>query len=63
MRAPFPNSGLPGALALAALALTLHTAPAAEEPLLSGPPAGERPLPFTSTQVTGPQRGRQYCYV
>jgi hypothetical protein len=32
-------------------------------PLQSGPPPGERPLPFTSTAVTGPDRGRQHCYV
>ncbi len=29
----------------------------------SGPQIGERPLPFTSNMVTGPQRGQQYCYV
>jgi hypothetical protein len=29
----------------------------------SGPQVGARPLPFTSNMVTGPYRGRQYCYV
>ena len=36
---------------------------AAPPALKSGPQAGERVLPFTSNQVTGEQRGRQYCYV
>jgi hypothetical protein len=31
--------------------------------LLSGPQPGQRPLPFTSNIVSGPQRGKQYCYV
>lgn len=35
----------------------------AESSLRSGPQVGGRPLPFTSNLVTGPQRGRQYCYV
>lgn len=35
----------------------------AEDSLRSGPQVGGRPLPFTSNLVTGPQRGRQYCYV
>lgn len=29
----------------------------------SGPQAGERTLPFTSNMVSGPHRGKQYCYV
>lgn len=29
----------------------------------SGPQPGERMLPFTSNMVSGPQRGKQYCYV
>jgi hypothetical protein len=43
------------------LALLL-AAPLAAGPT-SGPQPGERPLPFTSNMVTGPHRGRQYCYV
>ncbi|MGV3724354.1 MAG: hypothetical protein ACO1SX_25950 [Actinomycetota bacterium] len=35
----------------------------AAEALRSGPQPGARPLPFTSNMVTGPHRGKQYCYV
>lgn len=35
----------------------------AAEALRSGPQPGARPLPFTSNMVTGPYRGKQYCYV
>jgi hypothetical protein len=35
----------------------------AAKDLRSGPQVGERPLPFTSNMVTGPHRGKQYCYV
>lgn len=44
-------------------ALLLLGVPAFAAPLKSGPQPGERPLPFTSNMVTGPQRGKQYCYV
>ncbi len=36
---------------------------AAPNELRSGPQLGERPLPFTSNAVTGPNRGKQYCYI
>ncbi len=29
----------------------------------SGPQVGQRPLPFTSNLVTGPNRGKQHCYI
>jgi hypothetical protein len=46
------------------LTALLHPAGAdSESALRSGPQVGGRPLPFTSNLVTGPQRGRQYCYV
>lgn len=35
----------------------------AQGALRSGPQIGARPLPFTSNMVTGPQRGKQFCYV
>jgi hypothetical protein len=35
----------------------------AEDAAQSGPARGERVLPFTSNFVTGPHRGKQYCYV
>ena len=47
---------------IALLGLAASTALAAP-PLRSGPQPGESPLPFTSNMVTGPHRGRQYCYV
>src|SRR5688572_299383 len=51
-------------LALSALAWgLLALRPAAAAPVRSGPQVGERPLPFTSNMVTGPNRGKQYCYV
>ena len=43
--------------------LLLPAGAGAESALQSGPQVGKRPLPFTSNLVTGPQRGRQYCYV
>lgn len=36
---------------------------AATAAVKSGPQPGERMLPFTSNMVSGPQRGKQYCYV
>lgn len=51
------------ALALTALGLaTLSGARAAGE-IKSGPPVGQEALPFTSNFVTGPMRGKQFCYV
>lgn len=48
-------------LGLAAVTLTGGLCVAQE--LKSGPQAGQRPLPFTSNMVSGPHRGKQYCYV
>jgi hypothetical protein len=46
------------------LALTLvASAAGAAAVVKSGPQAGERTLPFTSNMVSGPQRGKQYCYI
>lgn len=49
------------------LLLALLMAPAmalnAANDLKSGPLVGEKALPFTSNQVTGENRGRQYCYI
>ena len=36
---------------------------AAANEVKSGPQVGEKALPFTSNQVTGEHRGRQFCYV
>lgn len=41
----------------------LATGGLAGEALRSGPQLGQRPLPFTSNAVTGPNRGKQHCYV
>jgi len=49
--------------ALVLLAAGLGTAALAGGLLRSGPQPGERPLPFTSNMVSGPQRGKQFCYV
>ncbi len=46
---------------LAALAPAIVLAASGE--LKSGPQVGEKALPFTSNQVTGENRGRQYCYI
>jgi hypothetical protein len=35
----------------------------AAEPLVSGPPVGKRPGPYSFLVATGPQRGQQTCYV
>jgi hypothetical protein len=43
--------------------LALYGARAGAADVRSGPQPGDRTLPFTSTMVTGPQRGKQYCYV
>lgn len=49
------------------LALTLSLGLAGSLPAVpemkSGPQPGERMLPFTSNMVSGPHRGKQYCYV
>ncbi len=45
------------------LACVLSSSPGAAAPLRSGPQPGERPLPFTSNMLTGPNRGQQHCYV
>lgn len=50
-------------LAGGALVLGVRSGSAAPDTLKSGPQVGGRPLPFTSNMVTGPQRGKQYCYV
>jgi len=59
------GSRLPAAFCMLASVgvLLLPTVVGAESSLRSGPQVGGRPLPFTSNVVTGPQRGRQYCYV
>lgn len=44
-------------------ALLLFTSAAPGPVLRSGPQAGSQVLPFTSTMVTGANRGRQHCYV
>jgi len=49
-------------LLAAAMALAGGGARAAGE-VKSGPRVGERPLPFTSNMVTGPNRGKQFCYI
>ena len=36
---------------------------AEKQAVRSGPQVGQPVLPFTSNQVTGPNRGKQYCYV
>ncbi|MFN3653257.1 MAG: hypothetical protein ACK47B_27050 [Armatimonadota bacterium] len=43
--------------------LALAAAGGAAAQVKSGPQVGERPLPFTSNIVTGPERGKQHCYV
>jgi hypothetical protein len=48
---------------LKAVSYILVLAAAAAGGLKSGPQVGEKPLPFTSNVVTGPQRGQQHCYV
>ena len=46
-----------------ALTLALAGSLLAAPQVKSGPQPGERMLPFTSNVVSGPQRGKQYCYV
>lgn len=46
-----------------ALAVCAGTALGAPQAVRSGPQVGERPLPFTSNVVTGPNRGKQHCYI
>jgi hypothetical protein len=48
---------------LKAISWVLMLVAASAGGLKSGPQVGEKPLPFTSNFVTGPQRGQQYCYV
>jgi hypothetical protein len=48
---------------LALALLLLAPAALAGGLLRSGPQVGERPLPFTSNIVSGPHRGKQFCYV
>lgn len=52
-----------GAAALVAAVGGAQRAPAAVPEMRSGPQPGERPLPFTSNAVTGPNRGQQHCYI
>jgi hypothetical protein len=49
-----------GFVLLVATGASLLAAPAE---LRSGPQVGERTLPFTSNAVTGPDRGKQHCYI
>ena len=48
---------------VAALAMGATSVVAATGELKSGPQVGDKALPFTSNQVTGENRGRQYCYI
>jgi hypothetical protein len=50
-------------LVILAFALAPTLGIAATVDLKSGPQVGDRALPFTSNQVTGENRGRQYCYI
>jgi hypothetical protein len=35
----------------------------AEEPLVSGPKVGQRPMPYAFVLATGPNRGTSFCYI
>ena len=50
---------LAGGVCLCGLSRAAEAAPSFQ----SGPQPGDRPLPFTSNMVTGPQRGKQHCYI
>jgi hypothetical protein len=45
------------------LALALALPLPAAEPVVSGPPVGKRPGPYSFLVATGPQRGQQTCYI
>jgi hypothetical protein len=45
------------------LTLTFTLALSAEDPCVSGVPAGKRPGPYSFLVATGPQRGQQTCYI
>jgi hypothetical protein len=46
-----------------AIALLTLAAPVAEKPCLSGTPVGQRPGPYSFLIATGPDRGKQECFV
>jgi hypothetical protein len=48
---------------LPVLCLLAVPAAAGDEPVVSGPQVGQRPGPYSFLVATGPDRGRQTCYV
>jgi hypothetical protein len=53
--------GLRGFLCSSVLLAALSAA--AQAPLRSGLPAGQRPGPYAALVCTGPQRGQQHCFI